>query len=107
MLAASRVWQIDRIIVLELFELDVFPADVAGFSAVDLESDKAFAGVVFFVGVFEVGAFFAVEPCLDVVALAADFDGIPFVPFEEFLSLGGEFLAVFLVGFFGEKPAAA
>ena len=81
---AVRYWE------LELFEIEIFPKDVAGRAAVDLESEEAFGSEVFFVGVDEVGAEFAVEPSLQVVASALDDDGVPVVPLEELFALGGE-----------------
>ena len=81
---------------LELFEVEIFPEDVAGRAAVDLEAEEAFGGEVFFVGVGEVGAEFAIEPSLQVVALTLDDDGVPVVPFEELFALGGEGVFVLL-----------
>ena len=95
-------------LLLEFFEVEVFPEDVAGFTAVNLETEKAFGGEVFFVGVGKVRAELAVEPGLKTVAVAFDDDGVPAVPLEELLALGSEGGFLFFGGIFGgEEPFAA
>ena len=73
----------------------------------NLESEESFTGIVLGIGVLEIDTLFAIEPCLDVVALATDHDGVPFCPLKEFLALGGEFCALLLVLFIWEEPSTS
>ena len=73
----------------------------------DLETKKAFAGVVLWVFIDKINTFFTLEPGLDVIVFTADLDGIPRVPFKEFGALSCEFCAVLLIAFLREKPFTA
>ena len=65
----------------------------------DLESEKPFTGIVLGIGIYKINAFLAVEPSLNMVTLAADNDGIPFLPLEELVSLRGELCALLFIFF--------
>ena len=92
---------------------DVAPTHAAGFPSVNLQGEKSLGGELLAL-VFVVNTHFAIEPDLDVVALAADADLVPVVSAENFLSLIGEgLLRCFLLrcvfgmdGRWGEPSAA-
>ena len=92
---------------LEFLEVDVAPADVAFFTAVDLETEEAFWGGMLWVGVLEVDTLLAVEPGLEVVADALDGDLVPAFHFGDLEALLGEVGHVLFVAFAWEEPSAA
>ena len=73
-----------------------------------LEGEEAFERGVFFIGVREVGAGFAVQPSLEMISFASNHDGVPVIPFEELLALSCEGIFDFFAGIFVRiQPAAA
>ena len=92
---------------LELLEEDILPENIAGLAAVNLEGNEALEVGIFLVGVGEISARFTIQEGLQMVTLTLDHDGIPAVPIEEAIALGGEGLLLFRGGFLaGSEPAA-
>ncbi len=73
----------------------------------DLEAEEPFGGEVLLVVVHVVDAEFAIEPGLEVMAVALDGDLIPVGHLSGALTLFGEGSHMFFVAFAGEEPAAA
>ena len=92
--------------LLEFFEVNIAPADVAFYSTMNLEAEKAFGGRVLRVGILEVDTLLSIEPGLDMVPDALDSDLVPAFHFGSLEALLGEVGHVLFITFVWEEPAA-